>query len=208
MPQGGTLHAASCKVHFLGDAVRTSVNQECLPCHTMLSKSPACMQTLCALVSHDTAKQRWLQSTGILALLQRLTKQDSPTPEAVPRAAHPILESLGENTPLGIWRQSARIIAMISADASSQTMIRSASFPLVSVSPSCCPQHLVRLVPQCVAYYVMCTCTPSAMWRSSCDVTQVYTVWPVPDQETRDSDLRIGVAGTQHGYHGYRRLLA
>ena len=83
------------------------------------------LQTLCALVSHDDVKQRWLQSTGILALLQRLTMQDSPNPEAVPIAAHPILASLGENTPLGIWRQSARIIAMISTHAASQSMIRS-----------------------------------------------------------------------------------
>ena len=85
------------------------------------------MQTLCALVSQDDAKQQWLQSTGVLALLQRLTMQDPLTPEAVPSAAHPILASLGESTPLGIWRQSARIIAMLTADASSQAMIRQAS---------------------------------------------------------------------------------
>ena len=85
----------------------------------------ACMQTLCALVSHDDAKQRWLQSTGILALLQRLTLQEPSVPEStVPSAADPILASLGQAAPLRIWRQSARIIAMISADASSQGMIR------------------------------------------------------------------------------------
>ncbi len=90
----------------------------------MSSLNLVCMQTLCALVSHDDAKQQWLQSTAILALLQRLTMQDPLTPEAAPMAPHPILASLGESTPLGIWRQSARIIAMISADASSQSMIR------------------------------------------------------------------------------------
>ena len=89
----------------------------------MSSLKLVCMQTLCALVSHDDAKQEWLQSTAILALLQRLTMQDPLTPEAAPMAPHPILASLGESTPLGIWRQSARIIAMISADASSQSMI-------------------------------------------------------------------------------------
>ncbi|DBB05437.1 TPA: hypothetical protein ACH3X1_012401 [Trebouxia sp. C0004] len=82
------------------------------------------MKTLCALVSQDDAKQQWLQSTAILALLQRLTMQDPLTPDAAPMAPHPILASLGEKTPLGIWRQSVRIIAMISADSSSQSMIR------------------------------------------------------------------------------------
>ena len=90
----------------------------------MSSLKLPCMQTLCALVSHDDAKQEWLQSTAILTLLQRLTMQDPLTPEAAPMAPHYILASLGESTPLGIWRQSARIIAMISADASSQSMIR------------------------------------------------------------------------------------
>ena len=84
----------------------------------------AAMQTLCALVSHDDAKQRWLQSTGILGLLQRLTVQDNLGSGAVPLPPHPVIPSLGENTPLRLWRESARIIAMISADAASQTMIR------------------------------------------------------------------------------------
>ena len=83
----------------------------------------AAMQTLCALVSHDDAKQRWLQSTGILGLLQRLTVQETVGSGAVPLPPHPIL-NLGESAPLRLWRESARIIAMISADAASQTMIR------------------------------------------------------------------------------------
>ncbi|KAL3161302.1 hypothetical protein ABBQ38_009658 [Trebouxia sp. C0009 RCD-2024] len=82
------------------------------------------LKTLCALVSHDDAKQRWLQSTGILGLLQRLTVQDNLVSGAVPLPAHPVLPNFGENTPLRLWRESARIIAMISADAASQTMIR------------------------------------------------------------------------------------
>ena len=84
----------------------------------------AAMQTLCALVSHDDAKQRWLQSTGILGLLQRLTVQDNLGSGAVPLPPHPVIPSLVENTPLRLWRESARIVAMISADAASQTMIR------------------------------------------------------------------------------------
>ena len=72
--------------------------------------------------AHDDDKQQWLQSTGILELLQRLAMQ-----EAASTAAHPVLTSLGEDMPLGIWRQSARIIAMISADATAQAMIRSFS---------------------------------------------------------------------------------
>ena len=92
----------------------------------------ACVQTLCALVSHDDAKQQWLQSTGILALLQRLAMQ-----EPASTAAHPVLTSLGEDTPLGIWRQSARIIAMISADASSQAMIRSVSHCAARMHAAC-----------------------------------------------------------------------
>ena len=82
------------------------------------------MQTLCALVSHDDAKQQCLQSTGILGLLQRLTVQDSAGSGGVPLPPHPLLTNLGEGTPLRLWRESARIIAMISADAASQTLIR------------------------------------------------------------------------------------
>lgn len=90
------------------------------------------MQTLCALVSHDDAKQRWLQSTGILGLLQRLTVQENPGSKDVSLPPHPVLSNLGEAAPLRLWRESARIIAMISADAASQTMIRSAQ--LISLS--------------------------------------------------------------------------
>lgn len=90
------------------------------------------MQTLCALVSHDDAKQRWLQSTGILGLLQRLTVQETVGSGAVPLPPHPILANLGESAPLRLWRESARIIAMISADAASQTMIR-----CICCSPGC-----------------------------------------------------------------------
>ena len=75
-------------------------------------------------MSHDDAKQRWLQSTGILGLLQRLTVQDSPGSRDVPLPPHPVLSNMGESAPLRLWRESARIIAMISADATSQTMIR------------------------------------------------------------------------------------
>lgn len=110
----------------------------------------AAMQTLCALVSHDDAKQRWLQSTGILGLLQRLTVQDNLVSGAVPLPAHPVLPNFGENTPLRLWRESARIIAMISADAASQTMIRfmpcftemHASFAGVTDPHCCCTPQL------------------------------------------------------------------
>ena len=35
------------------------------------------VQVLCALVSADSSKQRWLQTAGIIPLLQRLTLQRS-----------------------------------------------------------------------------------------------------------------------------------
>ena len=90
--------------------------------HQKLRSDLCLLQTLCALVSHDDAKQRWLQSTGILGLLQRLIAQEQPGSDTVSLPAHPILT--GEHAPLRLWRESARIIAMISADAASQTMIR------------------------------------------------------------------------------------
>ena len=39
-------------------------------------------QVLCALVAHDDSKQRWLQSAGVLQLLERLLQSNSAGPEA------------------------------------------------------------------------------------------------------------------------------
>ena len=40
------------------------------------------LQVLCALVAHDDSKQRWLQSAGVLQLLERLLQSNSAGPEA------------------------------------------------------------------------------------------------------------------------------
>ena len=37
-------------------------------------------QVLCALVAHDDSKQRWLQSAGVLQLLERLLQSNSACP--------------------------------------------------------------------------------------------------------------------------------
>ena len=83
-----------------------------------------CLQTLCALVSQDEAKQRWLQSTAVLGLLHRLTLQDPTANDRPPQTAGAAPLSLSSHVPLGMERQSARIIAMISADANCQSGIR------------------------------------------------------------------------------------
>ena len=48
------------------------------------SQPPASLvpQVLCALVAHDDSKQRWLQSAGVLQLLERLLQSNSAGPEA------------------------------------------------------------------------------------------------------------------------------
>ena len=83
-----------------------------------------CLQTLCALVSQDEAKQRWLQGTAILGLLHCLTLQDPTANERPPQAAGSNPLSQSSHAPLGMERQSARIIAMITADANCQSGIR------------------------------------------------------------------------------------
>ena len=78
-------------------------------------------------MSQDDAKQRWLQSTAVLGLLHRLTLQEpapSERPAATSAAAESDAVSHSQQVALGMQRQTARIIAMISADANSQAGIR------------------------------------------------------------------------------------
>ena len=51
---------------------------------TLLGQAPTLLmpQVLCALVAHDDSKQRWLQSAGVLQLLERLLQSHSAGPEA------------------------------------------------------------------------------------------------------------------------------
>lgn len=81
------------------------------------------MQVTCALVAADDSKQRWLRSAGVLLLLHRLTigraagpaeQDDSDAAEAAPAA--------DEALTLGVRRQAARLLAILSADASGQTL--------------------------------------------------------------------------------------
>ncbi len=77
------------------------------------------MQVLCALISQDPAKQRWLHLAGMVPLLQRLTLQRSL--DTLGDGNLPSL--MAEPSALGLQRQSARMLALLASDTAAQPAI-------------------------------------------------------------------------------------
>ncbi len=97
------------------------------------------MQVLCALISPDPAKQRWLHLAGMVPLLQRLTLQRSL--DTLGDGNLPAL--MAEPSALGLQRQSARMLALLASDPSAQPAIsRSAWVSLLPPRPP--PPFLLR----------------------------------------------------------------
>ncbi|KAK9828200.1 hypothetical protein WJX74_002764 [Apatococcus lobatus] len=84
------------------------------------------LKVLCALISPDPAKQRWLHLAGMVPLLQRLTLQRSL--DTLGDGNLPAL--MAEPSALGLQRQSARMLALLASDPAAQPAIsRSAWVP-------------------------------------------------------------------------------
>ena len=119
---------------------------------------------LCALISPDPAKQRWLHLAGMVPLLQRLTLQRSL--DTLGDGNLPAL--MAEPSALGLQRQSARMLALLASDPAAQPAISRSAW--VSSNANAFPAWMHNAIPFPAAF--IATDAGPASLRPCCHVLQ------------------------------------